>query len=162
MEPQQFLELALRWLHMFGAAGLLGGMLFMRFGLWSSLAGLEAEERGRIFGAAARKFAPWVGILAACVLISGIYNFVTIVQRNSFPGGAYHALGGLKLIFGVAVIGIFSVICGRTASAEKLRKDAPKWLGVCLILTVALVMMGGLMRSAERKPKAAVDTAEKP
>jgi uncharacterized membrane protein len=162
MEPQQILELVLRWLHMFGSAGLLGGMLFMRFGLWPSLAGVGAEERGRIFGGAARKFAPWIGIFAVCVLLSGIYNMVGAANYE-FPGKFYNPVVGVKLLLGLGVIGLFSVLCGRTASAEKLRKNASTWLDLCLILTIALVMMGGLLRVASlgkvlKKPIAASET----
>lgn len=161
MTGLQILELILRWLHMFGAAGLLGGMLFMRFGLWPSLASVGAEERSRLFGAAARKFAPWIGIFAACVLLSGIYNMMT-AGKYEFPGKYYNPLVGVKLLLGIAVIGLLSVICGRTANADKLRKNASMWLDLCLIVTIAIVMMGGLLRSAERKLKTTVDATEKP
>ncbi len=161
MTGPQSLEFVLRFLHMVGAAGLLGGIFFMRFGLWPSLAGVGAEERGRIFGAAARKFAPWVGVFAAFVLLSGIYNMIG-ASRYSFPGKYYNPVVGVKLILGLGVIGLLSILCGRTGTAEKFRKNAAMWLDLCLGLTLAIVLMGGLLRIAKRVEKAPNVITEKP
>lgn len=161
MTGQQSLEFALRFLHMVGAAGLLGGIVFMRFGLWPALTGVNPEERERVFGSAARKYAPWVGVFAACVLISGIYNMIG-ASRFSFPGKYYNAVVGVKLIIGIGVIGLFSILCGRTALAEKFRRNAAMWLDLCLVLTLAIVLMGGLLRIAERVEKAPNASTVKP
>lgn len=165
MTGQQMLEFFLRFLHMIGAAGLLGGILFMRLGLWASLSKTGAEDRARLFGAAARKFAPWVGVFAACVLISGVYNMMTAMKYNytvSFVN--YNAVVGVKFLLGVGVIGLLSVLCGRTTSAEKFRKNASMWLDLCLLLTLAIVLMAGLLKiaSQSRVPKADSQAVEKP
>lgn len=164
MTGQQILEFVLRFLHMVGAAGLLGAILFMRFGLWGAVASAPQKEREfylSCFNAASRKFAPWVGIFALCVLISGIYNMMA-AMRFDYPGKYYNPVVGVKLLLGLAVIGLLSVLCGRTATAEKFRKNAAMWLDLCLILSLAIVLMGGLLRIAERTPKAASTAVAKP
>lgn len=165
MTSQQILEFILRFLHMLGAAGLLGGILFMRFGLWPSLTASGASERERIFAAAARKFAPWVGIFAAFVLISGIYNMMTAMKYD-YPSGLpnYNAVVGVKFLLGLGVIALLSILCGRTSTAERFRKNASMWLDLCLLLTLAIVLMAGLLKisSASRVPKATVPTAQQP
>jgi uncharacterized membrane protein len=161
MSGQQIFELVLRWLHMFGAAGLLGGLLFMRLALLPSLSGLSEEERTKLFSAAARKFSPWVGVFAACVLLGGIYNMMG-ARNFEFPGKYYHPVVGVKFLLALAAIGLISMLCGRTASAERLRKNARLWLDLCLLLTLAVVMMGGLLKIAERTPKTAETTTAQP
>jgi uncharacterized membrane protein len=162
MSGIESLEFVLRFLHMIGAAGLLGAIFFMRFGLWGAVASAPAKEREfyfACFNSAARKFAPWVGIFAAFVLISGIYNMMNAMKFD-YPGRYYNPVVGIKLLIGIAVIGLLSVLCGRTSTAEKFRKNAGMWLDLCMVLTLAIVLMGGLLRIAERTPKSAAPAAD--
>lgn len=164
MTGQQILEFILRFLHMIGSAGLLGAIFFMRFGLWGAVAKSSAKEREfyfAAFNAAARKFAPWIGVFAACVLISGVYNMMAAMNFD-YPGKYYNPVVGIKFLLGVAVIALLSILCGRTVTAEKFRKNAAMWLDLCLILTLGIVLMGGLLRSAKRTPKATNTAVEKP
>lgn len=161
MSSQQILEFVLRFLHMLGAAGLLGGILFMRFGLWPSLTTSGASERERIFAAAARKFAPWVGIFAAFVLISGVYNMMTAMKYD-YPGRYYNPVVGVKFLLGIGVIALLSILCGRTSTAERFRKNASMWLDLCLLITLAIVLMGGLLHIAERVDKVEPPAAQQP
>ncbi len=149
----EFIRLVFRWLHIFPAVILLGGVLLMRFTLWPSLTALGDDDRNRVFEAIRRRWAMWVGISAGLLLLSGIVNTVLIVQEYQLEG-AYHGALGAKVLLALGIIYIASLLAGRSEAAERFRQKTSLWLNINVVLTILLICVAGWMRLGDRTPKA--------
>jgi hypothetical protein len=56
-------------------------------------------------------------------------------------------IAGIKMLAGLALFGLAAVLAGRSPAAESLRGRMRTWLGVCLLLGVAAVVLGSVLRS---------------
>jgi hypothetical protein len=65
----------------------------------------------------------------------------------------YNALAGTKFLLALPIFFFASMLVGRSETAAKFQKEAGKWLTINLILAVIIVLMGGVLRFVERKPK---------
>ena len=87
------------------------------------LLSLGEEERKRFQDAIRRRWAMWVGISAALLIVSGLVNTVLIVKNYEVPG-AYHGLLGVKVLLALAIIYITSMLAGRSEAAERFEVSA--------------------------------------
>ena len=148
-----FLELILRWMHILPAVTLAGGLLFLHLAWLPGTAGMSDEEREESF---AKFRAPWSRIVMVCtllLLVSGLWNAVSLIKQYSFPSSPYHGLVLVKLLVAFALFFFAARIAGRSAKAVEFRKGLPKWLKVTTTLSLLLILTGGFMKSSERTPK---------
>jgi hypothetical protein len=88
------------------------------------------------------------------LLISGLVNTITTIQKYEFDKNVpYHALIGVKMLLGLAIFFIASLLVGRSANAAKFREKAVFWLNVNLTLAVAVVLIGGFLKVSPRREK---------
>jgi hypothetical protein len=154
-----WIDLALRWLHILSAITLAGGVLFWRFALLSALEGQPDVTRQEIAAAIRSRWSKLVMSSSGLLLITGLVNFMLLLQRYEFdkadfPGSKYHMLFGIKFLLSLAVFMLSALLAGRTAAAEKLRRNERMWLNITMLLAIAVVCLGGLLRAAVRHPKA--------
>ena len=138
--------LALRWLHILCAIGLVGGVFFWRFALAPALAALDDVQRQQVHDAVRPRWARIVMITSAILLVSGLWNAVANIRQYEFDGGAYHALVGVKLLLALAIMFIAAKLSGRSESAERFREKQLSWLTINAILAVVLVCSAGVMK----------------
>jgi hypothetical protein len=62
---------------------------------------------------------------------------------------------GIKFLLALAIFALASLLAGRTAAAEALRKNARMWLNLNILLAVLVVCLSGVLRTAARTPKEA-------
>lgn len=152
-------ELILRWMHIFGAIILLGGTIFMRLAYVPGLQTLAEDQRRALHPAVRSRWAMWVMIAIAMLLISGIVNTILVAQRYDFPTPVYHSLLGIKFLLALVIFWIASKLIGRSASAERFRERLPFWLNVNLILAILVVAMAGVMKlERDAAPRKAPET----
>ncbi|HEV7279165.1 MAG TPA: hypothetical protein VGN57_03035 [Pirellulaceae bacterium] len=149
-----WLDLVLRWLHILSACILVGGSFFMYFAWFPGLAQVSEAARGEALAKVRRGWAMWVGIASGLILISGFYN-VAMASIRYDVGPVYNGLVALKIVLGLALMFLASVLSGRSASAERYQAKGKLWSGVAVLLSVALVVAGGAMRfqDKESRPK---------
>jgi hypothetical protein len=88
------------------------------------------------------------------LLLSGLINFVRIVQRYDFPEGSlYHMLFGIKFLLALAVFYLASALAGRSHLAQRLQSRERVWLSWTVVLAVAVVLLAGVMKIAARTEK---------
>lgn len=155
-----YVGLVLRWLHILSAITLMGGTIFMRFGLHPALAAIPGETQAALKAAVRSQWAKWVMASSGFLLISGLVNTVITIKTFTYPGTSYHMLIGVKMLLALVIFFIASTLVGRSKNAEKFRESAVMWLNVNLVLAVIVVMIGGYLRLAPRVLKA--ETPEKP
>jgi len=160
-----FLDLLLRWIHIFGGTILVGGAIYQccvaRLDDGAASSG-KSEERS----ASRSRWAKLVMWSSATLLISGLVNFFLIMQRYeildvNFPGRAgYQMVFGIKFLIAFAVFFLSAVLAGRSSLAVRLRQKEGFWLKVNLALAVVVVLLAGMLKVASREPKP--ETAERP
>ncbi len=149
-----FVLLASRVLHVLGSIVLLGGIFY----LLAIIAPRVAASGGRPdtdtwFGGDRAAWAKWVGIATVVMLVTGLFNFITIIRTNQIAA-SYHMLGGLKILVALVIFFLAAILAGRTALAERLRERMKFWLAVTMCVGLLIVIIGSVMRSYPREPKA--------
>jgi uncharacterized membrane protein len=154
-----FVMLLSRILHVIGAIILVGGLFY----LWavvtpaahSDAAGDNTLSVDRYFGGSRASWAKWVGIASAFLLVTGLWNFVSMVTANKLHF-TYHILGTLKILLALALMMLAALLAGRTAAADAIRRNWRRWLVITLLIGVITVTVGSIMRTYPRTPK--IDT----
>ena len=149
--------LVLRYLHILGAIALMGGTIFMRFALVPTLPELDEKTRAALHEGVRSRWAKFVMLSAALLLISGIANLGIAGARYNFapPVGnmMYNILAGSKLILALPIFLFASLLTGRTEAAKKFQANRAMWLNVNLALAVLMVLIGGFLRFVGRDLK---------
>lgn len=84
----------------------------------------------------------------AILLISGLYNFITIKHNYKLVLPRwYDPVFGVKFLLAFAVFAIASLLVGRTALAQRLRMNARLWLWANLLMAALIIAISGVMRT---------------
>ncbi len=155
-----WIDLILRWLHILGAVTLAGGVIFWRCALLRATESLPDITRQEVGAAIRSRWSKLVMASSGLLLVTGLVNFMLLLQRydldkTAFPGSKYHMLFGIKFLLSLGVFMLSALLAGRTAAAENLRRKERMWLNINVLLAIAVVCLGGLLRSGGRHPKSA-------
>lgn len=146
------IELVLRWVHIFSAIALFGGGLYTRFVLLPAVETLGDEPRREFLAAVRSRWSRIVMVTSGLLLISGLVNYVLLRPTISPDAKFYHPVLGVKMMLALIVFFLAAALAGRSALAEKLRKNLRFWLSVTLLLGAVVVALGGVAKFAERVP----------
>ncbi|MFP6575716.1 MAG: DUF2269 family protein [Pirellulaceae bacterium] len=150
-----YLNLAMRWLHIIPAIALVGGTIFMRFAVVPACEQLDDEQREKVQESVRRGWSRLLMPSILFLLISGFVNTANISMTYDFPGGYYMPLLAIKLVLAIAIFYIASLLAGRSEAASKFRQNQRTWLNINILLAVLLICIAGAMRLADREPKPA-------
>lgn len=148
------LLLLMRFLHIFSSIVLLGGIFYLLVVVAPRV--VAAGGRGDAdawFNGNRAAWAKWVGIATALLLVSGLFNFINNVTTYKLVP-SYHMLGTLKILLGLVVFFFAAILAGKTALAESFREKMTSWLKLTLVVGIVIVIVGGVMRTYPRIPKA--------
>ncbi|MFP6604854.1 MAG: DUF2269 family protein [Pirellulaceae bacterium] len=148
-----YLNLAMRWLHIIPAIALVGGTIFMRFAVVPACEQLDDEQREKVQESVRRGWSRLLMPSILFLLISGFVNTANISMTYDFPGGYYMPLLAIKLVLAIAIFYIASLLAGRSEAASKFRQNQRTWLNINILLAVLLICIAGAMRLADREPK---------
>jgi uncharacterized membrane protein len=159
MENLNYLDLVLRWMHILAAIAAGGGTIFARLAALPAIEEtLGPDQRQSLHAAIRSRWSKVVAGSIAFLLISGLFNFFNIIQQSKDTYDLpklYHPLFGIKFLLALAVFFIASALTGRSAMAERFRRDARKWLSINVVLVVLIVLISGVLRTAEKTKKPA-------
>lgn len=150
-----------RALHIIAAVTLMGGAIFHRFALLPAAQTLSPEAHDQLRGQLRPLWAKLVMMSISMLLVSGLTAFVNNVVVYQFDktqtlGKLYHMLFGVKFMLALVVFFLASLLSGKSEAAEKVRANAKFWLNVNLTLATVIIVLGGMMRFADRAPKATI------
>lgn len=146
-----FVEIVLRWMHILAAIAAAGGTIFMRVALVPASGELAEPDRQRLLAAVRSRWAMVVHLSIALLLISGLINVMRIMPTiDSDYNSLYHPLFGVKFLLALALFGIASLLIGRSPAADRVRANAPFWLGINTLLVVLIVLISGVLRFVPR------------
>ena len=152
MEVTDLVGLVFRWLHILVAITAVGGTIFARFVVLPSDVVLSEADRVKLHTAMRARWSKIVAASVGFLLISGLVNFYLIQTQTSVPKW-YHMLFGIKFLLALAIFALASLLSGKTAAAEKLRRNAKMWMNVNIVLAVILVCISGIMSKAQKIQK---------
>jgi len=107
----------MRWLHFASVATLVGGFFFGSLVLRAAGTVLPPEAAASLSEKAAARFRPWLWIAIAALLLSGLYNVVTMPGHTT----RYYVLLGIKLLL-VAHIFAAGILAIRPHNAHRVRQ----------------------------------------
>ncbi|HIE99915.1 MAG TPA: hypothetical protein EYG03_22700 [Planctomycetes bacterium] len=141
MDTELLLTVISRWAHVGTAIVLVGGTAFYRLAVIPSLEGDSTELVERIRNR--WKKVVHLGILI--FLISGFYNYFTMIPKHK-GDGPYHALLGVKMMLAMFVFFVASVLAGNRPGTQMFRDDAKKWTGIMLMVAAVIVGISGFVK----------------
>jgi putative copper export protein len=147
--------LILRYMHILGAIMLMGGTIFMRFGLAPVVAGLDAKTKADLHERVRSRWSKFVMLASALLLVSGLINLILASQYKFDPvfGLSYNMVVGIKFLLAIPIFVFASFLAGRSATAKKFQANAVTWMNVNLALALVMVLIGGALKFVKREPK---------
>lgn len=149
-----------RFLHVGTAIVLLGGSVFMRFALIpAAKAALDEAHHLALRDQVIARWRKFVHIGAGLLVITGGFNYARVIIEKTHAGdGLYHALVGTKMILGLALLALASVLVGRSHGAQKMREQAATWLLRIILLGGIIVAMSSLAKQLPVKAPVATSS----
>ena len=146
-------------MHILAAMTVVGGTFFVRLALVPAAQELPSTEHEKLRHTIRAKWAKWVHLSIAFLLISGVYNllFVILPHKAELPG-YYHPVFGIKFLLALGIFFIGSMLMGRSAASERMRKNQTFWLTINSVLVVVLVCLSGVLKVSHSKPPTPVTT----
>lgn len=144
MDLNQIINLVSRWLHIIPVIILVGGTVFMRFSLVP--AANENEASAELREGIRKRWAKLIMLSILFLLVTGLYNAVAKIMAYELPG-TYHGLVMVKLLVGLGIFYLASVLSGRSATAQKFRERETHWLNILCALMLVMVLVAGYMKS---------------
>ncbi|MCA9055529.1 MAG: hypothetical protein KDA75_16925 [Planctomycetaceae bacterium] len=142
------LDVAFRLIHVVTAIVLLGGSIYLRFVLIPSAAELPDAEHDALRGRLRARWKKVVMIGILLLLVSGFYNYLQVAAPAHKGQGKYHMLMGIKILLAMGVFFLASVLTGRSAKFEAMRRSPAKWLTLLIALALMVVGLGSVLKVA--------------
>lgn len=152
LDGMYWLLLVSRVLHILGAIILVGGLFYLRMVVVPAVPTGNKASADAWFGGRRGAWAKWVGIAAALLIVTGLFNYIEIAKANDLAT-SYHMIAGIKILVALVLIFFASLIAGRSPLADQLRERMVFWLGVTLLVGVLVVILGSVLRSYPHTPK---------
>jgi uncharacterized membrane protein len=153
--------LVLRYMHILGAITLMGGTIFMRFGLAPVAAGLDDATKASLHQQVRARWSKLVMISSGLLLVSGIAN-LALASRFTYEGALgekYHMIVGIKFLLAIPIFVIASFLSGRSSAAQKFQAQATTWMNLNLALALVMVLIGGALKFVPRTAKVLAEPA---
>lgn len=151
-----YLNVAVRWIHISSVIVLVGGAAFMRFVLMPAASNLPEEAHRSLRKWVTDKWKVFVHPLVGLILLSGIYN---LVVRVTVVEPVWHGLFTVKLLLALYVLFVASALVGRAKALEPMREKSPKFLAINVVLAVLIVFLSIVMRYVPEKAKKPAETS---
>jgi uncharacterized membrane protein len=143
-----WLDILSRWLHIATAIVVVGGTVFFRFVLMPAAEHLPQAEHDQLREQLVRRWRKIVGAGIGLFLLTGFYNYLAVGVPQHRHNAAYHALMGVKIILAFLVFFLASVLVGRSARFEKVRRERKRWLLVLLVMAFVIVWISSTLKIA--------------
>jgi uncharacterized membrane protein len=148
LDPELLFYSVTRILHVATAIVVVGGTFFIRCVLFpAAKQNLSDDAHARLRGGVMGTWKKIVHTGIVLFILTGGINYYRVIAAETHKGDpVYHAVLGTKIILALVIFFIASVLVGRAAAFEGMRKNAPKWMTVNLILATLIVAASGFLR----------------
>jgi hypothetical protein len=137
-----------RILHVGTAIVVVGGTFFIRFVLFpAATQNLSEDVHARLRSAVTGTWKKIVHAGIGLFILTGGINYYRVIAEGKHKGDAlYHALLGTKIILALVIFFIASALVGRSPAFEGMRRKAPQWMLVNLLLAAIIIAVSGFLR----------------
>ena len=147
MQNVDFVNVVVRFLHLSAAIIAVGGAIFSLMVILPSIKAAPQEVREGLVESVRRRTARLVMLAITLLLLTGFYNYIANEVPAHKGQAHYHALMGFKIILAMAVFFLASSLAGRSAAFEGMRKRRGFWLMLNVLLGLAVVAIGAVLRA---------------
>lgn len=148
-----------RIVHVGTAITLVGGSIFMAFVLIPSTSAISDEEHDKLRASLMGRWKMFVHIGVLLFLISGFYNYMTMIPKHK-GDGLYHGLVGTKVILAMGVFFIGEALVGKSKAFEPMRQNRARWLKILVLLAAVIVGISGFVKVRGTAPPVAEPPVE--
>jgi len=127
----------MRWLHICSVAILIGGILFARFVIAPSESFLPPEARATLDERAAANFRPLVFAAMLCLVISGLFNYMTKPGHTPL----FHALFGIKILLALHVFTV-AILIAQPGNKRRNRQMIGATISGLAIIAISSYLKG--------------------
>jgi len=127
----------MRWLHLCSVATLAGGILYALLVVSPSENVLTPEAREKFQERAAAQFRPIVFGAICCLLVSGLFNFLTKAPHMAL----YHALFGIKILLALHVFAT-AILVARPGNKRRNRQMLGAAISAVSIILISNFLKG--------------------
>jgi len=139
------LDVISRIVHVFTAITLVGGGVFMAFVLGPAADALGEETHEKLSEQVVNRWKKFVHGGIALFILSGVYNYVTMIPKHQ-GDGLYHGLVGGKMLLALGIFFIASALAGRSSTFAGMRAQRSKWLKILVLLAAVVVAISGFVK----------------
>lgn len=145
MDGLLWVDVLFRITHVLSAIALAGGSLFIAFVLHPVMSQTAENMQAELTPAIMARWKRFVHAGVALLLISGLYNFVQAIPLHR-GDSLYHALLGIKMLLGLLIFAIASILVGRSRRTDAIRQRRSTWLKGVLVLAIIVVGISGFVK----------------
>ncbi len=145
MDTQLIIDSLSRIAHVGTAIVMAGGTAFTLWVLLPSLGALGESEKEQLGVGINQRWKRIVHIGILLLLVTGFYNYFQQIPKHK-GDGLYHGLLGVKMLAAFAVFFLASVLVGRSAAFDGMRRNKSKWLGIIVLLVAVIVAISGFLK----------------
>lgn len=150
MTSELAIALIMRWVHIFTAIVVVGGVLFyLLIYLPAARKALSEEERAKLWEPLMRRWKMFIHPPIILFLVSGFYTYLFVTRFDHEGQGIYHALFGMKFMLALGVFALGIIVTSTMSWSEKIRDKRWAW-SLLLLMSCAVVMIAGYMRVMPR------------
>ncbi len=137
-----------RWVHISSAIVIVGGAVFYRVVLATSLVdGLGADAGEKLRQAVNAR---WARLLHVCILLlvaSGLFEFYLLAILPGIDPMPYHAVFTMKVAAALALLFIACAVAGKSGRLARMRQGRDKWMALALALALGglIVLLSGML-----------------
>lgn len=151
------LDIASRVIHILAAVTLGGGLFYLCAVQAPALAETDDATRSRVSDATRRRWARLVMMCSLFLLLSGGYNYMSVIGASKAAEGAelakfYHPLIGIKMIMALVVMFLASLLSGKSEGAKRMQANPARPLTIASVCVVLIISIAGVLKVAGWKP----------
>lgn len=136
-----------RWFHITAAIVAVGGTVFLRLVLHPvGQAAVADDARRELWAAIARRWARVLHVAILFLILTGFYNFVNVLRSGVEPM-PYHGIFTIKFLLALALFFIAIALTGRSAAFEGMRKKAPQWMMINVVIAAVIVLLSNVLKN---------------
>ena len=137
-----------RFLHVLTAAALVGGAVYVRFALLPAAKELPDDVHDGLRARLKAKWKMWVMGGITLLLVTGFYNYLVVASPAHKAAGdsRYHMFMGIKIVVALVVFFLASVLTGRSAKFEAMRKAPRNALTILLVAAAIVIGIGSFLK----------------
>jgi len=137
------IDVLMQWLHLLGAALLVGGALYARLGVAPALAELGTEARAKALGTLVARIRPVAFAAVGAVLLSGLWSLAT---KFSGKPPAYHMAFGVKFLLALHVMAMAFLLAVPPGANPARDARRPRWLAGMALSGVLILLLSAFLR----------------